>query len=350
MSESFDPDAPAQDGSGIYGLPHSAEEAHVILIPVPWEATTSYRTGTVDGPAAILAASRQVDLHDVETGDAYSRGIHLLEEDATIRRMNYAARVAADPILSSGGLIAGDEDSEALAQANELGAQLNAWVRAETERWLAKGRLVGIVGGDHSVPFGAIEALAERHPGMGVLHLDAHADLRAAYEGFTWSHASIMYNVATRLQNVARIVQVGIRDIGAAEHEFARASDGRVLTHFEPELAALRFNGESWGDQCARIVEGLPHEVYLSFDIDGLDPVYCPHTGTPVPGGLSFAQVGYLLRAVVQSGRRIVGFDLTEVAPAEPPDMNRVTDEWDGNVGARLLYKMIGWALRSRSA
>jgi agmatinase len=198
-----------------------------------------------------------------------------------------------------------------------------------------------LVGGDHSTPFGAIEAVADRHPGLGVLHVDAHADLRVAYEGFEWSHASIMYNVVAKLPDVARLVQVGIRDLCEAEYDVIKGSKRRVITHFDAELATRRLAGESWAGQCERIVDALPGEVYVSFDIDGLDPALCPNTGTPVPGGLSFAEANYLIGALVRSGRRIVGFDLNEVAPG--PD-----SEWDANVGMRLLYKMIGWALRSQ--
>jgi agmatinase len=230
----------------------------------------------------------------------------------------------------------------AARRVDVLSAELNDWLHHETTTWLEQGKLVGVVGGDHASPFGAIQAISERHPGMGVLHLDAHADLRDAYEGFTWSHASIMHNVVTRLARVARLVQVGIRDLGSAEHAMIQGSGGRIVTFFDAELAARRFTGETWTTQCARIVDHLPHEVYLSWDIDGLDPTLCPHTGTPVPGGLSFAMACHLLRVLVESGRRVVGFDLNEVAPG--PD----GDEWDGNVGARLLYKLIGWALRSR--
>jgi agmatinase len=197
--------------------------------------------------------------------------------------------------------------------------------------------------GDHAVPFGAIAAHAARHPAMGILHVDAHADLRHAYGGFTWSHASIMDNVVRRIPEVP-LVQVGVRDFCEEELDAIRAAGPRIRTFFDRELRTERLRGTSFATQVDRIVACLPEEVYVSFDIDGLDPKLCPHTGTPVPGGLDFAQACYLLAAVVASARRIVGFDLVEVAPG--PD----GDEWDGNVGARLLYKLIGWALRSRAA
>ncbi|MBS2028367.1 MAG: agmatinase family protein [Deltaproteobacteria bacterium] len=338
---SFDPNAAAQPDSGVFGLPHSAEEARVVLIPVPFEATTSYGGGTVDGPKAILEASKQVDLFDIETGTPYQAGIHMLEEPTSVRAWNDEARKLAQVVIEEGGAN-GDPMLEAnLEQVNALSERMNAWVHAEAKKWISAGKLVGVVGGDHSTPFGNIQAHAEAHPGMGVLHLDAHADLRVAYEGFIWSHASIMHNVVERIPGVARLVQVGIRDFCEEEHQQIVGSKGRIVTHFDALLAAEKQKGVTWAQQLARIVEPLPKDVYLSFDIDGLDPVLCPHTGTPVPGGLSFHEATALVRAVCESGRRIVGFDLNEVAPG--PD-----DEWDGNVGARLLYKMIGWALKSR--
>jgi len=326
----------------VFCLPHTPDEAKVVLVPVPWEVTTSYRTGTANGPAAILAASRQIDLYDVETGRPWMAGIAMVDLDPEVVRWNAEGRALAEPVIAAGGPGEDLALHAAAKQVDVLGAQLNTWVREHVIRWLDAGKLVGLVGGDHSVPFGAIEVIADRHPGVGILHLDAHADLRDAYEGFAWSHASIMHNVVTRIPDVARIVQVGIRDLCEAEVELIRGSNRRVVTHFDAELAARRMGGETWAGQCERIVDALPAEVYVSFDIDGLDPALCPHTGTPVPGGLSFTEAVFLIGAVVRSGRRIVGFDLNEVAPGPPGD------EWDANVAMRILYKMIGWALRSQ--
>jgi agmatinase len=195
------------------------------------------------------------------------------------------------------------------------------------------------VGGDHSTVYGIIRAYAEKYPGLGVLHVDAHADLRDAYEGFTWSHASIFHNVMTRLPGVSKLVQVGIRDLGEAEFQFSEDSGGRIVTHYDARTKARQHEGVAWRDLCVEMVSALPQDVYVSFDIDGLDPTLCPHTGTPVPGGLSFAEASTLIGEVVRSGRKIVGLDLNEVAPG-------LDSEWDGNVGARLLYKMIGWMQR----
>jgi agmatinase len=342
IDQRFDPNAAAQPGSGIFSLPYDPESAQVVLVPVPWEVTTSYGAGTAEGPRAILAASRQIDLHDVETGRPYLAGIAMIEEASAVRTWNDEGKSAAAPVIAAGGAAGNAELAGAVARVDELGARLNDWVAREAARWLDRGRIVGVVGGDHSVPFGAIDALARRHPGLGILHIDAHADLRDAYEGFRWSHASIMFNVLRRIDAVATIVQVGVRDLCDAEIALIRASDGRIRTHFDADLAARRCAGETWAAQCARIVDDLPAEVYVSFDIDGLDPTLCPHTGTPVPGGLSFHEANFLLGALARSGRRILGFDLCEVAPG--PDGG----EWDGNVAMRILYKLVGWTLRSQ--
>lgn len=342
-SSSFDPNAAAAADAGIFGLPHGPDDARVVLVPVPWEATTSYRPGTAAGPRAILEASHQVDLFDVETGRPYEAGIALLEEPAEIVEWNREARAAAEAVIAVGGQLGDDRELAAkLARVDELGARVNAWVEHTGQKWLDAGKLVGVVGGDHSTPFGLIAAVARRHPGLGILHLDAHADLRDAYEGFAWSHASIMHNVMTRVPEVGKLVQVGIRDLCEAEIDFIDASGGRIVTWFDDELSARQFGGESWAALCEAIVRDLPQDVYVSFDIDGLEPSQCPNTGTPVPGGLSFRQAAFLLGAAVKSGRKIVGFDLNEVAPAPNGD------EWDANVGARLLYKLIGWSLLSQ--
>jgi agmatinase len=335
---SFDPNAAASPDSGVFGLPFTPEQAKVVLIPVPFEATTSYGGGTADGPEAIYEASKQVDLFDLDTGKPYEAGIAMLELPAKIRELNDEAKTLARPIIEAGGAAAGDP---ALAEVNARCAQMNDWVYQTAKHWLAQGKLVGLLGGDHSTPFGSIKAHAEKYPELGVLHLDAHADLRDAYEGFTWSHASIMFNVLQQVPQVTRLVQVGIRDFG--EHEFALIGDsnGRVHTFFDAKLARARLDGMPWREQVDAIVQALPKLVYLSWDIDGLDPTLCPHTGTPVPGGLSFHQATALLEGLARHDKIIVGFDLNEVAPG--PE-----DEWDGNVAARLLYKMIGWALKTQ--
>lgn len=338
--QGFDADAAALPGSGLYGLPTTPEEAKVLVVPVPFSATTSYGGGAWRGPGAILRESRQVDLYDLDFGRVYTAGLAMLPEPEEVLAWHHEAEALARGVLAVGGAVQGDPLLEAaLARVNALCARVNDHVLSVVRALLADGRQVALVGGDHAVPLGCIQAHAECHPGLGILHLDAHADLRVAYEGFRYSHASIMDNVLREVPGVSRIVQVGLRDLGEAELRAIEGSGGRVVPFYDHDLAARRFDGEPWSALVREIVNALPGEVYLSFDIDGLDPTLCPHTGTPVPGGLGFREVCALLSAVARSGRRIVGMDLVEVVPG--PD----GDPWDGNVAARLLYKMLG-ALR----
>jgi agmatinase len=342
---SFDPDAAALETSGIFGLPHAPERARVHVIPVPFDATTSYRKGTARGPEAILRASKQVDLFDLATGKPYEHGIAMLDPDPRIARLNDEASQKADRVIQVAGVIGNDEAlKSALERVNVIGAELNRIVEASVDAALADGRLPVIVGGDHSTPFGAMKACAARHPGLGVLHFDAHADLRSAYEGFDWSHASIMDNVVKRIDGVAKLVQVGIRDVGERELERIERSQGRIRALFDKDWQRAKFDGPSLRKLARSTIEELPDVVYVSFDIDGLDPTLCPNTGTPVPGGLSWSEAMLWLEELARSKKRIVGLDLNEVSPgATSPKI----DSWDAIVGARLLYRMIGTALAS---
>jgi agmatinase len=343
----FDPNAAAMQDSGIFGLPHSPSEAAVHVLPVPFDATASYRKGAWRAPEAILRASRQVDLFDVATGRPYEAGICMLPTDERILALNREASELADGVIAAGGDIAGDARLTVdLDRVDAIGTELNGLVYASTRTMLDAERLPALVGGDHSTPFGAIRACAERFPGLGVLHFDAHADLRVEYEGFQWSHASIMDNVTRLIPGVGRLVQVGIRDFGEDEHERIANSRGKIRTLFDRDIANARFDGASLRAQAREHIALLPERVYVSFDVDGLDPALCPNTGTPVPGGLSWHEALMWLDELARSNKRVVGLDLNEVNPgAAGPD----EDSWDAMVGARLLYRMIGTALTTRN-
>lgn len=341
---SFDPNAPAKPGSGVFGLPHSESEASVVLLPVPWEATTSYGGGASDGPRAILRASAQVDLFDLDVAKPYEAGIHMLPESEDVISANSDGKALAEKVIEAGGAGDDPELQRSLARVNELSTRINAFVHAETARLLEAGKIVGIVGGDHSVPYGALTALAAKRPTFGILHFDAHSDTRRAYEGFLHSHASIMFNVLQDIPQVTKLVQVGIRDVCEEEIDYCKSQGGRMRMFSDRELVKRRHAGEPFASTVKQIVAELPDEVWVSFDIDGLDPRFCPHTGTPVPGGLDTYDVVAILREVAASGRRIVGFDLNEVAPNPSDD----DDEWDGNVGARMLYKLVAFTLASQ--
>lgn len=334
MSKEFDPNAAADADSGIFGLSDSYRDASVVYIPIPWEVTTSYGGGTSLGPAAILEASHQVDLFDLELGRIYERGLHMLEESSEIRSWNEEGKRLAAPIIAAGGR----DESRSLPTINALSEKLNAWVYSETKKHLAAGKQVALIGGDHSSPLGAFRAFSEKYKNFGILHLDAHSDTRDAYEGFKYSHASIMFNALTEIPALTKLTQVGIRDFCEAEYDFCQKQGSRVSVFYDRKIQQQKLAGEHWNTIAKEICETLPENVFISFDIDGLDPRFCPNTGTPVPGGLEFSEAIELFRVLKSSGKRLVGFDLNEVAP-DPAGKS----EWDANVAARLLYIMTGY-------
>ncbi len=337
----FDPNSAPDEDSGVFGLPHQEKDAALVLVPVPWEATTSYGGGTSNGPRAILEASGQIDLFDGEVHKPYEPGIFMRPESKDVRAWNKKAKAEAQKIIAKGGRVDGNRKLQAsLKTVNELSETLNDWVYAQTKELQAAGKIVGLVGGDHSVPLGAFKAAAERHGAFGLLHFDAHSDTRDAYEGFVYSHASIMRNALDRIPKIEKIVQVGIRDYCEQEQAYIDRLGPRAKVFFDRDLARARFEGRPWSETVDEIVNALPEKVWITFDIDGLDPQLCPSTGTPVPGGLQFNEAVYLLGRVARSGRTILGFDLVEVAPGPT--------EWDANVAMRLLYKLCAWTMVSR--
>jgi len=315
IDESREPD----ENAGVFGVDVSYENAKLVLIPVPWEGTVSYGAGTSGGPSAILRASHQLDLFDLDFKKPYQAGIC------------YDPRVPNWPNLFSEGSISVDL----------VGERVHEMVYRRTKEILEDDRFVGVVGGEHSVSYGIVKALSEKYSDFGILHIDAHHDLRKAYQGYRYSHASIMYNVVEDLPSVTKLTSLGIRDFCEAEFEFAKSQKGRIQTWYDRDLFDSLAGGKSYGEITEEIVKSLPQDVYISFDIDGLDPSLCSATGTPVPGGLSFNQAVSLLVEVVRSGRRIVGFDLCEVAPS------KTEGEWNENVGARVLYKLCGALVES---
>ncbi len=334
--KSFDPNSPGDPDAQLYGLPFTCEEADIVLVPVPWEVTTSYGGGTSRGPAAIRDASFQVDLFHPEFPNLWKRGVAMDEIPADLHKQSEHLKKKAALVME---VLAGPTNEKhkakaeaALALINAECSVMNKWVEQRCAYWMDQGKLVGLVGGDHSTPFGFFRAQAKRHKHFGILHIDAHLDLRIAYEGFTYSHASIMYNALT-LPQVERIVSVGIRDFCAQENDVFLKNKDRVRVVRSADVRRQQYEGATWKEQCDAIIDALPQQVHISFDIDGLDPKLCPHTGTPVPGGFQFEEATYLLSRVAKK-RTIIGFDLVEVAPGK--------DEWDANVGARLLWHLCG--------
>ena len=262
------------------------QTAAAVLLPVEYDATASWLKGTAGGPGAILEASQHVETLDLETGTEPCRhGIAGLE-----------------PVRFDG--------------APE---QLAAQVKSRVEQVVAAEQLPVVLGGEHSVTIGAVEACADRWSGLSVLQIDAHADTRETYQGSTHSHACVM----ARARERCPIVQVGLRAVDASEMQ--QLDPERVV--WAREIATANESGP-WIE---RAVAGLTETVYVTIDVDGFDPAYVPSTGTPEPGGMDWYQVNALLAAVARS-RRVVGFDVVELIPGHAPS---------SFLAAKLVYRFL---------
>lgn len=277
------------------------ESARVVVVPAPYDGTTCYRPGTREGPQAIIDASRNLELYDPELRRSpYRVGIH------TFR--------AIEPVM---GNAAGMVDR----------------IESVTRYLLDRDKFVVTLGGDHLTAIGAIRAHASRYPGLSVLQIDAHADLRDEYEDSRMSAATVMRRV---LDFCPRTAQVGIRSL--SEPEAQLVEERKLPMWLASQIAEQTLRGRrDWIDE---VVSTLGDEVYITFDIDGLDPSLVPGTGTPEPGGLGWYDVMALLGAVSER-KRIVGCDLVELSPLIEGHVSPV-------VAAKAVYKLIGMAVPER--
>ena len=342
----YDPNSVSNPNNNIFGLPTNEDNARLVIVPIPWEVTVSYGSGTARAPEAMLKASFQIDLFDPEMPEAWKQGFYMRPVDRKIlMKSDYLRKEAElyiDYISKGEDLSANQFMCKALKEVNEGGSFLNNWVYEQTKVLLQKDKLVGILGGDHSAPMGYMKAIGEKHGSYGILQIDAHCDLRDTYEGFNYSHAGIMFNVLREIPQVEKIVQVGVRDYSQSELEYVNSSENKLITYFDKDIKTRQFEGDSWKNIAEEIVSKLPQNVFISFDIDGLDRKLCPHTGTPVPGGFEMEETFYIFKKVVESGRKIIGFDLSEVGV-------NTDNDWNANVGARVLFKLCNLLVTSNS-
>ena len=331
--QNYNPSDVGQINGNIFGLPFDYDRANLIIIPVPWEVTVSYGAGTANAPQQILDASPQLDLFDFDNPDGWKQGIFMMEipQDMLDKNKYYRQQAATiiERLEQGKSLTDAPNLTPLLTEINQACENVNKWLFDKSQQAIDDGKQVAVIGGDHSSPLGYMQALANNYSNYGILHVDAHADLRNAYEGFEFSHASIMYN-AMKLPQISKLVQVGLRDICHDEVEMINQSNNRIVAYYDSITKQKLYSGTTWIDLCKEIVDRLPEYVYVSFDADGLDPKLCSNTGTPVPGGLELEQAYCLIREVANSGKKIIGFDVCEVGDAE----------WDGNVGARVVLKL----------
>ena len=277
-----------------YGdLPHpfsDREYSSIVLLPVPYDATSTWIKGADRGPAALLEASANMELYDIETDtEVFRKGIH-----------------------TDAPLTPPDNPEAMVFQVEE-----------RVDEWLRQKKMVVTLGGEHSISLGAVRAHHNRYPEMSVLQLDAHTDLRPEYEGSPYNHACVM----SRIREHCPITQVGIRSMDAAERAFIQPD------RFFPQEQLIREKG--WMD---RVVDTLSEKVYLTLDLDVLDPSVMPSTGTPEPGGMEWYSLLALLRNVAEK-REIIGFDVVELCPLES---NKAPDF----LAAKLIYKILSYIFK----
>ena len=341
--DQFNPNTVGNPNNNIFGLPSNEAESLLVVLPVPWEVTVSYGAGTSRAPEHVFKASIQVDLFNKDVHDGWKTGFFMREIDKKLLLKSDYLRKEAElyiDYISKGEKVEDNKFmTKSLKDINEGGAYMNDWVYEHSKELLEKGKLVALLGGDHSISLGYLKALAEKHGQFGVLQIDAHCDLRKQYESFIYSHASIMYNALQEVPNLTKLVQVGVRDFCDEEWELIYNSQGRVITYFDQSIKERQYEGENWKSISDEMIGQLPEKVYLSFDIDGLDRKYCPNTGTPVQGGFETEEILYLVKKILDSGRQLIGFDLVEIGVGQ--------NDWDSNVGAHLLWRLCNLMVKS---
>ncbi len=270
------------------------ETAKVVLIPVPYDGTSTWGKGADKGPEAFLAASENMEMYDIETGsEVYEQGIHL---------------------------------AEALTENTSPEAMVNA-VHKTTKEYIKRNKFVTLFGGEHSVSIGSIRAFNECFDNLTVLHIDAHADLRESYEGTKYNHACAVHEAS----QTTNLVQVGIRSMDAIEKTFM----DEEKTFFAHDMV----NDEYWID---KVVEACTENVFITFDLDVLDPSIMPSTGTPEPGGLLWYETLEFLKQIFEE-KNVVGFDIVELCP-------NIADKSSDFLAAKLYYKMLSYKFMGQDA
>lgn len=340
--DTFDPNGVGLDNGAYFGLPFTPDEARLVLISAPWDVTVSYGTGTSEAPDAIIEASMQLDLYDALSPGAWRFGIATADIDYSLLETSQRLRSDAERVirhLEEGGSVADDAVCRKIRRVNEGCVQMNENIRAQARAWLAQGKLVGLVGGDHSTPYGLVQALGERGEGFGILHIDAHCDLRRAYEGFEYSHG------VDHVQRAARRAAGGADRRGRRARLLRRRGGTGTFFGTHPHVrrhAALRGSLRRRNMGC----DLPPHRGRTArtglCQLRHRRPVgrILPPYRYARRRRLTFNQAVYLLHETVRSGRRIIGFDVVEVVP-------RPGSSIDASTGARILYKLCGLTLKS---
>ena len=341
----FDPNFVSNPNNNIFGLPFTEDDARLVILPVPWEVTVSYGAGTSRAAEHIFKCSKQVDIFDIDGDHGWKQGFYMRDIDRKILMKSDYLRKEAElyiDYISKGEPVEKNKFMcKSLKEINEGSAMMNQWVYDQSKALLEKDKLVGLLGGDHSTSLGFMKVLGEKHGAFGILQIDSHCDLRKKYENFNYSHASVMYNALQEIPTLEKLVQIGIRDFCEEEWDYICNSNYRIIAYLDKAIKEREYEGETWKHIADEIVNHLPRQVYISFDIDGLDRKSCPNTGTPVQGGFEAEQIFYLIKKITESGRKLIGFDLVEIGVGQT--------DWDSNVGAHTLWRLCNLFVKNQS-
>jgi agmatinase len=324
---------------GVFGLSYDKSESSLILLSIPFELTTTFREGTLYAPHKIKDASSQIDLMNNLDSYAWQKGIYWdNSNEYFFLNISKSYRPSAKKIIDflENNQLLNDELKNEQYIINNVCEKASNEISKLVFQILQNDKIPGVIGGEHSITYGVIDAIQNVYDDFCILQIDAHHDLRNTYLGFTYSHASVMYNILNKYDNVNKIVQIGVRDYCEAEKNLVAESDN-IVTFYNFDINVQLFNGKSFHDIAKQIVDLLTDNIYISFDIDGLQPYLCPETGTPVPGGLSYEQIEYLFYLISKTNKKVIGFDLCEVSGLS---------EWDAIVGSRIMYLLSILALR----
>lgn len=337
---SYNPNTNALDNGQFAAINSCNLTSDLVLFPTPWEATVSYREGTIKAPELIRFASLQLDLFDKQYQNIDVEGRVYWDQSlySEIHQLAMHTRGLVQSKIESDCNLEYEASCVLRDKINNNFIKFNEMIYTQSLNAINAGKIVGLVGGDHSIPFGQIKAIGEVYPSFGILHVDAHHDLRPYFQGFKYSHGSIFHNVLGSVKSLDSLVQIGIRDYCKKEYLYAKHHH-KVTTFYDADISEQMFNGlGDWGKIVDNIINRLPQHVYISLDMDGLTIENTLSTGTPVPGGLSYAQVRYLINRI-SSSRTIIGFDVVECGPCEI----------DAIVAMRLIFQLCNASLNTRS-
>ena len=343
FNKEFDPNTISPDNGNYFGLSLTPEESALVLLSAPWDATSSLHTGSSYAPDAIIEMSRFVDFYEPMAPNSWRKGIATIPIDYSIQDLSHRLHSDTERLTKlhdEFGISIIDDFmyDRRLKRVNEGSIEVNDMLFEQTTQWLDQGKVVGVVGGDQSISYSIIKAMGYKYEQLGVIHIGSKCDMHEAYQGFDFSHASTMYNVMRDVPQIEQMAFVGVQEFSPIEWERA-TNDKRVKLFTAQEIWTQQFEGKTWSEQVTEIVETMPQNVYIALNISGLTCEYSPNKGRISNGGLSLYQFIYLMDRVVASGRRIVGFDITEVVP-------RTGHKRDILVIARLLFKMCSIALK----